>query len=517
MARVVGLDLGAASVKVAVVETSFRNPAQRTSFAVPRTAEGGLPAALAELAAQGALLADTVVVGYPGFELATHTFTLPFNAAKKVDAAAAFEVEAQLPVDASEVAFDFQVTPASDEHVNIVAGVVRRANLEVLLAELAAVKIDPRIVAHPALVYQAYLAQLQPSDGSVAFIDIGHERVTVAIGTPQGDIEFARIFHGGGAALTAALASEFAISADAAREWKESQGALASAVVGPDAERGADAMMRALAPVLREIRTTFKSYQAHSHQEVSRVLLCGGTSKLRGLSEQFAGALDVPCALLQLRAPWEDVAPEGMQALALALRGQGGPKTQRFNLRSGPYAFKGDFAFMRARMGQMVALAFALLVLIVGGGMARVAILERRDSQMDALICSLTLRVLGRCEKNAEVAIASLGGDDSSGRVDLPARSAFALLSELHAAIPKGVAVTMDQVTVDLQRISVRCEAQTTSDIETFVAQVGKNPCFSHVTEGKVERSRDGKKMSFRLEIDVACPDDPTSKDVPAP
>ncbi len=523
MARVLGLDLGSYSVKAVVLETNLRGYTTR-GFAAVRcgTGEGPLVdrirAALPDLFAKGPFTADSVVVALPGPSVASHQLVMPFSDPKKIEAALAFEVESQLPFDLSEAVWDYQVASTDEKGTQLMVGVVKKAELAALLASLKEARVEPRIVTHPGLVYQSLLAALpagqlpENPQGAVAIVDIGHERVCVAIGRPGQGIEHARTFTGGGAALTRALATEFKIPLPEAEKWKEEHGAVGDAAVGPDAERAAGAFLRGMQPLLRELRPTLKSYTAKTHRTVEKVFICGGTSQLAGLDEQLHRDLGVPVQRLSLPDETNDaIGPNGAtaaQAFALALRGQAsGARAPRFNLRRGDLAFKSDFDFMREKVGQLVTFSLILLVLLIAGGVVRNTVLERREKQVDQQLCDVTQRVLGTCERNFDKALNMLRGKESPAAV-VPRRSAVNLLAELTSRIPADIPVTMEQIVVDLDRIGVRCEANSSKQMEDLIAALKTFKCFKEVKEGKIEKSKDGTKVNFRLDVQVSCPDE---------
>jgi general secretion pathway protein L len=523
MARILGLDLGTHSLKAAVLETTMRGYTVQPLVSVPVPTEGeridrikaALPALLQQLPP-----VDTTVISLPGLSLALHPIALPFNDPKKIESTLAFEVEGQLPYDLDEAVFDHQLASADDKGTQLLVGVVRKDELGSILGALKEAKVDPRIVTHSGLVYQSLFSNMPVEttrdDAAVAIIDLGHERVSVAIGRPGGNVEFARSFAGGGAALTRALAQEFKIPLPEAASWKETHGAVGSEVVGPDAERAASAFVRALQPVLRELRPSLKSYTARTRRPIGLVLLCGGTAKLRGITEQFQQDVGITTRLLELPSETREVYgvghSEAAQAVALALRGQAsGAKAPRFNLRRGEFSFKSDFDFMRDKLGQIAAFAAVLFVLLIAGGIVRNAVLERREKQIDALFCDVTQRVLGKCEKDPTIAVAMLKGQDGNTGAGIPTRSAASILAELTSRVPADMKVTMDQLIVDLDRVSVRCEASDSKEMEDLISELKKYKCFKQITEGKLDKSKDGTKVTFRLEIQVECPDEVAS------
>jgi general secretion pathway protein L len=521
MARILGLDLGSYSVKGLVLDSSSRTPVPK-AYAEVRRPEGEpaetLRAALHQLlTAHPELRADQVVIALPGASLATHQLTLPFNDPKRLDSVVPFEVEGQLPYDLSDAVFDYQVVSQKEKASDLLVGVVRKDELAPLLATLAELKLDPRIVTHPGVAYQNMFLQ-HPAlfDGAseaeaVALVDIGQDRTTVAIGKPGVGLEFARTFAGGGRELSRALATEFRTPLAEAHHWKETHGAMASAAQGPDAQRAAGALVRGLQPLLRELRPTLKSYTARSRKRVGAVFLCGGSARMPGLAEQLGRDLNMPTSLLPLPAEASgvvpaEVQPSAAQAFALALRGAAsGAKAPRFNLRRGEFSFKGSYDYVRDRLGLVAAFAATLLALLIVSGIVRNQVLARRERQVDAMLCETTKRILGTCETNYDRALNLLRGQESPAAA-LPKVSAVEVLAELTGRIPKDVPVTFERILVDPDRIQLQGTTDSSKQIDTITTALRGHRCFKEIQEGKVERTRDGQKVTFRMSIQVQCP-----------
>ncbi len=524
MARILGLDLGSYSVKGVLLDTSLRGHATK-AYAEVRRGEGEraetLRAAVQELFTQHPLQADQIIVALPGPSLTTHTFTLPFTDPKRIEAALPFEVESQLPFDLSEVVFDYQVVgQKAKESSELLVGVVRKEELGPLLELLTELKVDPRIITHPGVTYQNLFTQMPAmfegfeDKAAVALVDIGHERTTVAIGRPGLGVEFARTFGGGGKDLSRALASEFQTPLVEAHHWKETYGAVASAASaqGPDAERAAAAFVRGLQPVLRELRPTFKAFTARTRRQVGAVVLCGGTARLKGLAEQLEHDLHMPTRLLALPMEAASSLPPAaqsaaIQAYSLALRGQAsGARAPRFNLRRGEFAFKGDYDYVKDKVGLMASFAATLLLLLIASGVVRNSVLARREAQVDAVLCKTTERILGSCEKDYERALNLLRGVESPAAA-LPKGSAVNLLAEVTQRLPAEVPVKLERVQLDLDRIILQGETKSSKEIDTLTKAIKQHRCFREVSQGKVEKTRDGQNVTFRLDIQVACPE----------
>jgi general secretion pathway protein L len=140
----------------------------------------------------------------------------------------------------------------------------------------------------------------------------------------------------------------------------------------------------------------------------------------------------------------------------------------------------------------------------------RNSVLARRERQVDSALCDVTQRVLHRCEKDYDRALNLLKGQESPASA-LPRYSAVDLLAELTTRLPKGdgakpFPVTFDNVVVDLERISLRGQTDTTKDVDALTASLRTYRCFKEVKQGKLEKTKDGQRVQFRLEIQVECP-----------
>jgi general secretion pathway protein L len=529
MARILGLDLGSYSVKGVVLESKTKGHGVRGFAEVRRAAEGEradtLRAAVQELLGQlPPGHADQVVIALPGPSLITHALGLPYSDGKKIEATLPFEIGSQLPFDISEVVYDYQVvalkdTDGKEKASELLVGVVRKEELQSLLALLEELKVDPRIVTHPGLAYQNLLQQHAGlfegtgEGGAVAVVDIGHERTSVSFGKPGMGVLFARTFAGGGKDLSKALATEFQTSLAEAHHWKEQHGAMASAAQGPDAERAAAAFVRGLQPVLRELRPTLKAFTARTRQQVSALVLCGGTARMPGLAEQLSRDLNLPVRVLALPADAAEAIPAASQpaaaqAYALALRGNAtGAKAPRFNFRRGDLGFKGDFDYMKDKLGLLASFAATLLLLLVAFGVVRNSVLSRREAQVDAVLCDTTQRILGKCEKDYNRALSMLKGVESPAAA-LPRITAVNLLAEVTQRVPESLPVKFDRIQIDLDRVILQGETDSSKQVDTLSNALKGHACFKDVKQGKVERTRDGTKVTFRLDVQVQCPGD---------
>ena len=128
MQKILGIDLGATSIKAVAVEGSFRSTAVRGYRAelvdppdvlpppppegepaeapVPRTYAERARAALEAFQRDGWFEADRIICSMPGTQIAAHLLNLPFAERKQIDAVLSGEVEELIPFNLDEVLYD---------------------------------------------------------------------------------------------------------------------------------------------------------------------------------------------------------------------------------------------------------------------------------------------------------------------------------------------------------------------------------------------------------------------------
>jgi general secretion pathway protein L len=163
---------------------------------------------------------------------------------------------------------------------------------------------------------------------------------------------------------------------------------------------------------------------------------------------------------------------------------------------------------MKDKVGLLASFAATILLLFIASNVVRNSVLARREAQVDALLCATTQRILGTCETNYDRALNLLQGVESPAAA-LPQQSAITLLAEVTQRIPAEVPVKLDRIQIDLERIILQGETTSSKEIDTLTTALKGHRCFKEVNPGKVEKTRDGSKVSFRLDIQVQCPNQP--------
>ncbi len=234
-----------------------------------------------------------------------------------------FEVEEIGEQAGAGVASDFNLLPPLPEIEGedvVLLAMARESLLEGHAEGLAKLggsldAFSPNAVA----LYNAWLRFGVVGDETVLLANLGHENVDVAIARGP-DLLFARNLTGGSKLFDDAIAQRLGVSADRAREIKETQVSLdpAARFADPNREKASRAALGAAGQILSLLQSAVlfcKSQVKVTGLKLDRVLLVGGGAALSGLSKYLASGLSVPVELFD---PWRVVDTSALEPEALA-------------------------------------------------------------------------------------------------------------------------------------------------------------------------------------------------------
>jgi general secretion pathway protein L len=529
--RILGLDLGASAVKAVLLESTYRGfvVLEHVRAEVPAGGDGAPPLLERQAAVVGNLVAargwrpDETVAAFPGAAVSSHVVTLPFTDPRRIEQTVGFEVEGQIPFDLEDVAWDWQPLGTRDGKTDLLVGVVRKEELAALLAALSSAGLDPRAVvpAGPvsaALAATGALAPLPPSaDGAPAtaeaIVDVGAERTSICV-VAGGACEAARTFGFGAGHLARAVARELGVTeAEAALLLAAEPGGegLPESLAGLAGDpRAAEALRRALPPLVRELRATLRAWRARvGARAVARLALAGEAARLPGLPELLAPEVDGPVAPLARAGPAAEVidpaaAPGFALALGLALRGHQGSRAPRLNLRRGALAFTRDFEHLKGKVARLGVYAALVLLLAIASAGVKVFALSRQEALLDRSLCDAQQKILGKCYPNFEEAQAILRGRGTPG-ASLPRVSAVEVFTELAERVPPDVKVRFDRIEVTRDKLHLEGATEAAENVDKIVSALRQSRCFGDARSGSARKRASDGKFEFSVDSGLTC------------
>ena len=529
--RILGIDVGSYSVKVALIERTFKSFAF-TEFYERKIQYNELlsPEESAAIAIQGLvddhnLSWDTACAGFPAQRVTSRLLTFPFGSAKKIDQTVQFEIESYMPFPVDDVVVDYVVVWSTKDASRVMVVYVQKKDLVRELTMLGTVGVDPRFVCVEG-IDQVGLVNLGmvPPEGAYAIIDAGHEKCTVTICRGR-KLGYTRAISLAGRAITGAIAARLSVPPDEAERMKIEMGHLPL----PGEEEAADELTREVTAAIKgvvdefllHLRQTFFTYHETEDVPVEGVYLSGGTSRLPGLDRYLSDALKLNVTFLNCsdfhftRLDRADAHRHVIpQALALALRGTAGGGAD-VNLRSGEFAFKGDVE----QFGGSVRKVGIVLGLIVFLGLINFSTkyysatrqIEKLRGDIAALVRQAVPGTPTRAIATPKAAIGLIKSRESevAERMgQLKSALGFSpldVLKEISTRLParNELRIEVADLSVAGDRITLSGIVDDFKAVDTVKAALEKSPLFTGISTGDVAKGVKGE-VKFKLAMELA-------------
>lgn len=511
--RVLGIDLGAHSVKVAELDVGFRSVKVLglQTYPVPWQPGELLSRSLAALPEQLAVNAqDIISVGVPGDRVLLRMLDIPFTDPRKVQAVVGTELADDMPWEFEDVVYDQAITRRPGK---VLVAASRSEQIAELLEELGRRGVVPRQLAVAPLAYGGIARRLFPEE-SVLVLDIGHARTNVCL-VEEGRPLIGRTISRAGVQITEALRSTFQLGYAEAEQFKHTRALVVPDTSGLDAAsaRIADVTSAALAPLLREIRRSITIARGRAGGAPQRVLLTGGTSLLSGLDRYLEAELELPTSRLTLAQESEGALVGGglgeesqaIGSLAITLGLESGHR-EALDFRQGEFAFKTDKSVFREKLFALATAAVLLLVFGAVSAYTTMSGLRREERLLDKQLRQATRRVLGKPISDPWQVSRTLKRGAMSKNAGIPKMTAVDILDLISRHVPPREEVKLDVNRVDVKatKTYVKGTADSLSAVGKIVKALEKVSCFKEVSSGKISEVSGGKKQ-FTLTINTKC------------
>lgn len=526
--------------------------------------------ALADLKRRGLLDGDFFVTGLPGDEAALKTLVFPFNDREKIAEALPFSLESEISLDLDDVVFPYVYVDRREirdakkpKETEVLTAYARKDAVQSVLNTLAVQSIDPRHIELDALSLDALwdgifsIHEVEPNgptelrtaggtvietaDGApapaVALVDIGHRRTSVCV-LREGKVISAHTLLHGGADATRALAREIGLSLEDAERGKRKEAfvEVAGAVAQfAEQQQVSDVLKKAHAPLVRRLRQIFQAAISTSRLRIVKVVLTGGGSKVLNLDRHLAEELNIKVIRgrelsMLARAPnkpavddvGESAWAEYAMAFAYALSGLGS-REGRIDFRVGPFAWKGDYDFLRERLPALGAWAAALLLTVGLGSLTQAVMLSREESALLEQQLTLCKQITGdeKIDSTSKCIALIRERINGTGGFQVPEHSAVDTFIEVSRRLPYNTELKRKITELDITDDRVRIKGTTTTyeAIDTMVERLQGGACFHLVEKGKARNiNAESVEMNITINLDCAlAPGDGKKIDPPPP
>ncbi len=540
--RVIGLDLGAYSVKLVRLEVGKQTPKFEIVTVVeevlPHDPEEGEPKELHEkqrdavrrLSEQGFLESEAYAMGLDAHEGQMRNLRVPPLDNRKIEAVLPGLLETEVPFDVDgmivswhriETSVTEPAPEAPADGVDIRIGFGKKPAIARVLHAVQPVSIDPRIVHLSSAAPYELVRELgfqsfdRSNDGLVdpainplaAIIDFGHRATNVCIFDKNG-IKTARSFLKGGQNLNDAIAEALHVTPQVAAELKHRKTDLLLEGGDDESRRVSTLATAHFDEIFNDIMRTFLVAKTSGIGEIATVAIIGGaaqtTNFLPYVENKFAdlGILVVqPSSLLPASAS----SPATALALAYALSGlQVHAKDSRFNFRKDEFAWRGELDFMRSKSVPLILWGLTIICSLIILWSASSLVLEKENQYLEGRLKTACSQILG--QKNvAPKKCLTMMKEQISSQIDfgIPEFTATDLYVKTAEALSKELNITVSELDVMEKKFRINAETSSFADVDKVVASLSAIPCLVKIERGRAQQV--GNVVKFSVSSDIDC------------
>ncbi|NGZ08525.1 MAG: type IV pilus assembly protein PilM [Nitrospira sp. LK70] len=345
--QLVGLDIGSSAIKVAQLKESkgryflqkFGVKPLEPEVIVDGTVmdEGRVVSAIGELFEEANVKNKHVAISISGHAVIVKKITLPPMPDEELEGQVKLAAEQYIPFDINEVNIDFHVLPVDasedqQEDMSVILVAAKKDKINELTELVKAAGLIPMVMDVDAFAVENMHAINYPmtKEETTALVNLGASVMNVNI-VRAGSSLFTRDIPLGGNRYTEAIQREIGLSFEEAEESKKKDRAGDSGGVSVTG-----VMDSVNAEVASEIARTIDYFKTSSaNAELSRVLVCGGVARAKGLIQQLGDRMQLPAEMADPFAEIDvtgcgidpdllaDLAPSAAVGVGLALRAVG--------------------------------------------------------------------------------------------------------------------------------------------------------------------------------------------------
>jgi type IV pilus assembly protein PilM len=341
----IGLDIGASSIKVAQLKESKKGYLLENFGMVPLPPEAIVDGALMNspaiveaiqtLIAERKIKVKEVATSVCGASVMIRKITLPVMTEEELDEQIQWEAEQYIPFNLSDVNLAHEVlNPGNDEgNMEVLLVAAKRDMINDYVAVITEAGLTPVVVDLDAFsVHNAYEINYQIMENEVlALVNIGASIINMVV-SKNGKYLFSRDVTLGGNLYTEEIMKELSVSYEEAELLK--LGGSATGDTEAVMRQEVEAVIRKVSDqIASEIAKSLDFYQATAAEEqIGKIWLAGGSCKVSGLAETIQHKQNVPVEVMDPfrnlekntkvfdPAYLEQIGPRAAVSIGLALR-----------------------------------------------------------------------------------------------------------------------------------------------------------------------------------------------------
>ncbi len=533
--RIVGIDIGSYSIKVAELETALKSVNLRDFYEIELTHELGQDVrlekieALRRIAAQYDPSVYRIVVGL-GSEAGTQRIlTFPFLERRKILQSLPFELEDAIPFSQEEAIFDFRIINQKESASQVLAFAVPKKYVQETLMLCDDAGLDPDIVSLDGIalanLFEGVNLETTVPGGAELIIHIGYSKTIINV-IQYGNLLASRALFFGGKDMASSVSRAYQLPYLDALKGVAEKGFVLTSQDGVDDNQKnfSDVIVQSLNPLLVDLKRTMVDLKAEFQVEFTRGYITGGMSRLLNLGPFLTSALELHFEVFHhlgvstktFLQDTESTDKASSVATGLALEGLRKPSSPAINLRKNEFSKNSQkFKMFWENYHGGAKLALALIIAFYVYSPLRVMFLEDDLTAVD--------KALKEQAKNPILNIAtsqlkteSLKRFISAKKEELQSRkevlrlnrmsSALDIMKTLSIVAPKNGQVTVDvrHINIDGDNLLLEGLVNNKAEYDFLQKSIMQSPLFSQVKGGQPSFIPPPSKFAFQLNMNVS-------------
>jgi type IV pilus assembly protein PilM len=247
----------------------------------------------------GKIDTNYVVASLPESKSFVRVIQIPKMSIAEAESAVPYEAENFIPMPIDQVYLDWQKIGETQDKMNVLMIASPKEFVDKYLEILD--KADIKVAAFEVEAQSCHRALIpQGSQDTVLLVDISDNRTSLIM-VEDGNLQFTSTIPIAGNSFTESLAKILGVSVAKAEEVKHKVG-LSNTSEYPNIKT---ALLPVLSSLSAEIKNILKFHSEHSEKVVNKIILSGGSAKLKNIDMTLASQLsDVGLISVELGSPW---------------------------------------------------------------------------------------------------------------------------------------------------------------------------------------------------------------------
>lgn len=233
-----------------------------------------------------------VRVSLPEEQMYLFTLSLPKAKEKELRDMILLQIEEHIPLKAIDTVFEYDIISCGEENLLVEVSAIATSTIEGYISAFKKAGLTPISFELEA---QAIARVVIPKEDKepVMIVDFGDTRTGVSI-VHDGKVFFTTTLDMGGINLTNMIAKNFSLSFEKAEEMKRSYGLDGISNI----EDIFPVILNGISVLRDELNKQYVYWKDHDncgikHNQISRIILCGGDSNLTGLSDYLEASMKI--------------------------------------------------------------------------------------------------------------------------------------------------------------------------------------------------------------------------------